>query len=51
VPIVLKSSSLNLLETSGPLQACNGIPFAVKVDAGYLEAYRGIRLKKLRKTK
>ena len=25
VPIVLKSGSLNLLETSGPLQACNGI--------------------------
>jgi hypothetical protein len=23
--IVLKSGSLNLLETSGPLQACNGI--------------------------
>jgi len=26
VPIVLKSGSLNLLETLGPLQACNGIP-------------------------
>jgi hypothetical protein len=25
VPIVLKSGSLKLLETSGPLQACNGI--------------------------
>jgi len=25
VPIVLKSGSLNLLEPSGPLQACNGI--------------------------
>jgi hypothetical protein len=25
VPIVLKSESLNLLEPSGPLQACNGI--------------------------
>jgi hypothetical protein len=25
VPIVLKSESLNLLETSGPVQACNGI--------------------------
>jgi hypothetical protein len=24
VPIVLKSESLNLLELSGPLQACNG---------------------------
>jgi len=25
VPIVLKSGSLNLLEPSGPIQACNGI--------------------------
>ena len=25
VSIVLKSGSLNLLETSGPVQACNGI--------------------------
>jgi hypothetical protein len=25
VPIVLKSNSLNLLEPSGPVQACNGI--------------------------
>jgi len=31
VPIVLKSGSLNLLEPSGPVQACNGIalPFYV----------------------
>jgi hypothetical protein len=30
VPIVLKSGSLNLLEPSGPVKACNGIalPFA-----------------------
>jgi len=29
VPIVLKSGSLNLLEPSGPAQACNGtaVPF------------------------
>jgi len=29
VPIVLKSGSLNLLEPSGPVQACNGtaLPF------------------------
>jgi hypothetical protein len=27
VPIVLKSVSLNLLEISGPVQACNGIVF------------------------
>ena len=25
MPIVLKSGSLNLLESSGPVQACNGI--------------------------
>jgi hypothetical protein len=25
VPIVLKSGSLNFLEPSGPVQACNGI--------------------------
>jgi len=25
VPTVLKSGSLNLLEPSGPVQACNGI--------------------------
>ena len=31
VPIVLKSGSLNLLELSGPVLACNGIalPFTV----------------------
>ena len=28
MPIVLKSGSLNLLEPSGPVQACNGIAFA-----------------------
>jgi hypothetical protein len=27
VTIVLKSGSLNLLEASGPVQACNGIAF------------------------
>jgi len=27
VPIALKSASLNLLEPSGPVQACNGIAF------------------------
>ena len=32
MPIVLKSGSLNLLEPSGPVQACNGIalPFSFK---------------------
>ena len=36
VPIVLKSGSLNLLEPSGPVQACNGIalplPLFIKYD-------------------
>ena len=30
VPIVLKSGSLNLLEPSGPLQACNGIALPLR---------------------
>jgi hypothetical protein len=30
VPIVLKSGSLNLLETSGLVKACNGIAFPLK---------------------
>jgi len=29
VPIVLKSGSFNLLETSGPVQVCNGIPLSL----------------------
>jgi hypothetical protein len=29
VAIVLKSGSLNLLETSGPVQACNGIALSL----------------------
>jgi len=29
VPIVLKSGSLNLLETSGPVEACTGIALAL----------------------
>jgi hypothetical protein len=33
MPIVLKSGSLNLLERSGPVQACNGI--AVPLPAKY----------------
>jgi hypothetical protein len=33
VPIVLKSGSLNLLEPSGPVQACNGnaLPFLLTI--------------------
>jgi len=30
VPIVLKSGSLNLLEHSGPVQACNGIALLIQ---------------------
>ena len=31
VPIVLKSGSLNLLEHSGPVQACNGIALPLAI--------------------
>jgi len=31
VPIDLKSGSLNLLQPSGPVQACNGISVVVNV--------------------
>jgi hypothetical protein len=33
VPIVLKSGSLNLLETSGPVKACNGIAKTGRYDS------------------
>jgi hypothetical protein len=32
VPIILKSGSLNLLETYGPLQACNGIDLPLSLS-------------------
>jgi hypothetical protein len=32
VPIVLKSGSLNLLESSGLVQACNGIAFPLSIE-------------------
>jgi hypothetical protein len=32
VPIVLKSGSLNFLESSGPVQACNGITLPLMLD-------------------
>ena len=32
VPTVLKSWSLNLLEPSGPVQACNGITLPFKLE-------------------
>jgi hypothetical protein len=31
VPIVLKSGSLNLLEPSGPVKACDGVAFIYTV--------------------
>jgi hypothetical protein len=31
VPIVLKSGSLNLLELTGPVKACNGIALSLPV--------------------
>jgi hypothetical protein len=38
VPTVLKSGNLNLLETLGPFQACNGIalPFTISVYVIYV---------------
>jgi len=38
VPTVLKSGSLKLLETSGPVQACNGIalPFIISLYVIYV---------------
>jgi len=35
VPIVLKSGSLNLLEPSGPVQACNGINLTISAVEFY----------------
>jgi hypothetical protein len=37
VPIVLKSGSLNLLERSGPLLACNGIALPFTLHKGDTE--------------
>jgi hypothetical protein len=43
VPIVLKSGSLNLLETSGPVKACNGIalPLTLPTQFGLISAVVG----------
>ena len=32
MPIVLKSESLNLMEPSGPVQACNGIALPLSLN-------------------
>jgi hypothetical protein len=47
VPIVLKSGSLNLLEPSGPVKACNGISLplpnkASKWQMGFNLAFKGL---------
>ena len=41
MPTVLKSGSLNLLEPSGPVQACNGIAFTVFSYSHYIK-YMGV---------
>jgi len=43
VLIVLKSGSLNLLETSGPLQACNGIALPIYIYWKYYVRLVGIK--------
>jgi hypothetical protein len=35
VPIILKSGSLNLLEHSGPVQACNGVALPLPFTRSY----------------
>ena len=37
VPTVLKCGSLNLLETSGPVQACNGIALPLSISTWVAE--------------
>ena len=39
MPIVLKSGSLNLLETSGPVQACNGIVLPLPLQRVTINTY------------
>jgi hypothetical protein len=45
VPTVLKSGSLNLLEPSGPVQACNGIALLYQVTNGLIDAH-GLYIKR-----
>jgi hypothetical protein len=40
VPIVIKSGSLNLLEPSGPVKACNGIALPFYITSTAKEKYR-----------
>ena len=48
MPIVLKSGSLNLLEPSGPLQACNGIAFTSHVHLHTLTTVSRLILLRMR---
>jgi hypothetical protein len=41
VPIVLKSGSLNLLEPSGPIQACNGIALPLFTSGYHIQKQNG----------
>ena len=41
MPIVLKSGNLNLLEPSGPVQACNGIALPFYLDGVLSRALDG----------
>jgi hypothetical protein len=43
VPIVLKSGSLNRLEPSGPVQACNGIALLTPVTCNLVEEEKGLQ--------
>jgi hypothetical protein len=44
VPIVLKSGSLNLLEPSGLVQACNGIALPLPLPIGKIETDKEDRI-------
>jgi len=39
VPIVLKSGTLNLLEPSGPVQACNGVTLHLILFSFHVQCY------------
>ena len=43
MPIVLKSGSLNLLEPSGPVQACNGIALPLPLPEQIVMSEKSLR--------
>jgi len=47
VPIVLKSGSLNLLEPSGPVQACNGIALPLNLTLHVLNGRQNAKEMKI----